>query len=318
MAYSDKVRGIYEAQLQGIRDAGIFKQERYIHSPQAADIEVEFPAGAPLKKVINMCANNYLGLSSHPDVVRAAHEGLDSRGYGMSSVRFICGTQDIHRELERRLTGVPGDRGHAPLPLVHGRQRRRLRGHPDQGRRHDLGPARPRLARRRHPPLQRHARHLQALRHGPPREQAPASRRQAAQGRHHRRRLLDGRRHGQARRDGRPLREVRRHAPRRRLPRLGLHRQDRPRDARELRRHGQDRHHHDDLRQGPRRGVRRLCLRPEGARRDVPPEGPAVPVLEHHRAGRRGRRPQGHGDPLQRAPSVGTSSRETPPTGGRA
>ncbi len=108
MAYSDKVRGIYEAQLQGIRDAGIFKQERYIHSPQAADIEVEFPSGAPLKKVINMCANNYLGLSSHPDVVRAAHEGLDARGYGMSSVRFICGTQDIHRELERRLTDFLG------------------------------------------------------------------------------------------------------------------------------------------------------------------------------------------------------------------
>ena len=108
MAYSDKVRGIYEAQLQGIRDAGIFKQERYIHSPQAADIEVEFPAGAPLKKVINMCANNYLGLSSHPDVVKAAHEGLDTRGYGMSSVRFICGTQDIHRELERRLTEFLG------------------------------------------------------------------------------------------------------------------------------------------------------------------------------------------------------------------
>jgi glycine C-acetyltransferase len=108
MAYSDKVRGIYEAQLQGIRDAGIFKQERYIHSPQAADIEVEFPSGAPLKKVINMCANNYLGLSSHPDVVRAAHEGLDARGYGMSSVRFICGTQDIHRELERRMTEFLG------------------------------------------------------------------------------------------------------------------------------------------------------------------------------------------------------------------
>ncbi len=108
MAYSDKVRGIYEAQLQGIRDAGIFKQERYIHSPQAADIEVEFPSGAALKKVINMCANNYLGLSSHPDVVRAAHEGLDARGYGMSSVRFICGTQDIHRELERRVTEFLG------------------------------------------------------------------------------------------------------------------------------------------------------------------------------------------------------------------
>jgi len=108
MAYSDKVRGTYQATLKGIQDAGLFKQERFIHSPQAADIEVEFPAGAPLKKVINMCANNYLGLSSHPDVVQAAHEGLDSRGYGMSSVRFICGTQDIHRELENKLTAFLG------------------------------------------------------------------------------------------------------------------------------------------------------------------------------------------------------------------
>jgi glycine C-acetyltransferase len=108
MAYSDKVRGIYETTLRGIRDAGLFKKERYIHSPQAADIEVEFPTGAPLRKVINMCSNNYLGLSSHPDVVKAAHEGLDVRGYGMSSVRFICGTQDIHRELERRLTEFLG------------------------------------------------------------------------------------------------------------------------------------------------------------------------------------------------------------------
>src|SRR5512136_2975305 len=108
MAYSDKIRGNYQAQLKGIQDAGLFKQERFIHSPQAADIEVEFPAGAPLKKVINMCANNYLGLSSHPDVVKAAHDGLDARGYGMSSVRFICGTQDIHRELENKLTEFLG------------------------------------------------------------------------------------------------------------------------------------------------------------------------------------------------------------------
>jgi glycine C-acetyltransferase len=108
VAYSDKIRGTYQAQIKGIQDAGLFKQERVIHSPQAADIEVEFPAGSPLKKVINMCANNYLGLSSHPEVVKAAHEGLESRGYGMSSVRFICGTQDIHRELEQRLTEFLG------------------------------------------------------------------------------------------------------------------------------------------------------------------------------------------------------------------
>ncbi len=108
MAYSNKSREMYLQDIQNIRDAGIFKEERYIHAPQGAEIEVEFPAGASTKKVINMCANNYLGLSSHPDVIKAAHEGLDYRGYGMSSVRFICGTQDIHRELEKKLTEFLG------------------------------------------------------------------------------------------------------------------------------------------------------------------------------------------------------------------
>jgi len=108
MAYNDKVRALYQEQLKALKDAGLFKQERYIHSPQAADIEVEFPEGSSLRKVINMCANNYLGLSSHPEVIQAAHEGLETRGYGMSSVRFICGTQDIHRQLEKRVTEFLG------------------------------------------------------------------------------------------------------------------------------------------------------------------------------------------------------------------
>jgi glycine C-acetyltransferase len=86
----------------------LFKEERYIHSPQSSEIEVEFPVGSQIKKCINICSNNYLGLSSHPEVITAAHEGLDARGYGMSSVRFICGTQDIHRELERHLTEFLG------------------------------------------------------------------------------------------------------------------------------------------------------------------------------------------------------------------
>lgn len=108
MSYSEKTRTAYQDVLQGLKDAGLFKQERFIHSSQAADIEVEFPAGASVRKVINMCANNYLGLSSHPAVVQAAHEGMDARGYGMSSVRFICGTQDIHRDLERKVTEFLG------------------------------------------------------------------------------------------------------------------------------------------------------------------------------------------------------------------
>lgn len=108
MSYSNHARDIYQQELTSIREAGLFKQERFIHSPQAADIEVEFPAGADIQKVINVCANNYLGLSSHPEVLKAAHEGLDRRGYGMSSVRFICGTQDIHRELEKVVTDFLG------------------------------------------------------------------------------------------------------------------------------------------------------------------------------------------------------------------
>jgi len=108
MAYATKAREWYRNELESLRSQGLFKQERFIHAPQGAEIDVEFPVGNPPKRVINMCANNYLGLSSHPEVVAAAHAGLDVRGYGMSSVRFICGTQDIHRELERKLTTFLG------------------------------------------------------------------------------------------------------------------------------------------------------------------------------------------------------------------
>jgi glycine C-acetyltransferase len=108
MAYSGKARESYQTELADLRGQGLFKEERYIHAPQGAEIDVEFPSGSPPRKVINMCSNNYLGLSSHPEVVAAAHAGLDHRGYGMSSVRFICGTQDIHRELENKLTQFLG------------------------------------------------------------------------------------------------------------------------------------------------------------------------------------------------------------------
>ena len=108
MAFTETVRNDYQTEIEGIKAAGLFKGERYIHSPQGSEIEVEFPVGSEIKRCINICANNYLGLSSHPEVIAAAHAGLDRRGYGMSSVRFICGTQDIHRELETRLTEFLG------------------------------------------------------------------------------------------------------------------------------------------------------------------------------------------------------------------
>ncbi len=108
MAYSDKEKDFFKDELKGMREAGTFKEERFIESPQAANIKVEYPTGSPPKEVLNFCANNYLGLSSHPDVVKAAHDGLRDRGYGMASVRFICGTQDIHNELEKKLTDFLG------------------------------------------------------------------------------------------------------------------------------------------------------------------------------------------------------------------
>lgn len=85
-------------ELKSIEEAGLFKRERIITSEQGAEITVNG------RKVLNFCANNYLGLSSHPEVIKAAHTTLDSHGYGMSSVRFICGTQDIHKELEAKLS----------------------------------------------------------------------------------------------------------------------------------------------------------------------------------------------------------------------
>jgi glycine C-acetyltransferase len=108
MGISAAARSFYQAELQTIRQAGLFKEERLLHSAQDAVIEVEYPSGAAPRRVINLCANNYLGLSSHPDVVAAAHDGLRTRGYGLSSVRFICGTQDIHRALEHKLTDFLG------------------------------------------------------------------------------------------------------------------------------------------------------------------------------------------------------------------
>ncbi|MFN9801194.1 MAG: aminotransferase class I/II-fold pyridoxal phosphate-dependent enzyme, partial [Bacteroidota bacterium] len=85
-------------ELQSIEDAGLFKRERIITSPQGAEITT-----SDGRQVLNFCANNYLGLSSHPLVVEAAKKAIDTHGFGMSSVRFICGTQDIHKELEQKI-----------------------------------------------------------------------------------------------------------------------------------------------------------------------------------------------------------------------
>lgn len=91
-----------KSELDEVEAAGLYKKERIITSEQGPEIQVNG------KTVLNFCANNYLGLSSHPKVIAAAHEAIESRGYGMSSVRFICGTQDIHKELEHRISQFLG------------------------------------------------------------------------------------------------------------------------------------------------------------------------------------------------------------------
>ncbi len=92
-----------QSEINDLREAGLYKEERVITTPQSAEIST-----TEEKEVLNFCANNYLGLSSHPEVIRAAKEAIDSHGFGMSSVRFICGTQDIHKELEQKTAAFLG------------------------------------------------------------------------------------------------------------------------------------------------------------------------------------------------------------------
>ena len=99
----DSLKPKLEKELKEIKEAGLFKSERIITSPQSAEITI---AGG--QKVLNFCANNYLGLSSHPKLIEAAKSAIDSHGFGLSSVRFICGTQDIHKELEEKISKFLG------------------------------------------------------------------------------------------------------------------------------------------------------------------------------------------------------------------
>ena len=98
-----KIKDHLQKELEDIKDNGLYKKERIITSPQDAVIKISTG-----QEVINFCANNYLGLSSHPEVVQAAKDAMDTHGFGMSSVRFICGTQDIHKELEKKIADFYG------------------------------------------------------------------------------------------------------------------------------------------------------------------------------------------------------------------
>ncbi len=110
-----KLQPVLQKELENIREAGLFKKERIITTPQGAAIKTEDG-----NEVINFCANNYLGLSSHPQVIEAAKKAIDTHGFGMSSVRFICGTQDIHKTLEKRSRNFSGRKTlfYMQLPLT--------------------------------------------------------------------------------------------------------------------------------------------------------------------------------------------------------
>lgn len=112
--FSDKLKTQLEHEISAIKEEGLFKTERIITSAQGAEITLE---GG--RKVLNFCANNYLGLSSHPEVVQAAKDTLDTHGFGMSSVRFICGTQDIHKKLEHTIADFYGTEDTILLSLIH-------------------------------------------------------------------------------------------------------------------------------------------------------------------------------------------------------
>lgn len=104
----DRAKAIYATTLDEIRGAGLWKGERIIATAQSNHIGVIRPDTGGRREVLNFCANNYLGLSSHPEVIAAAHKAIDTHGFGMSSVRFICGTQDLHKELETKLAAFLG------------------------------------------------------------------------------------------------------------------------------------------------------------------------------------------------------------------
>ena len=209
-------RDVFARTLEEIRAAGTWKEERIIQSPQGAEIEV----GG--RRVLNFCANNYLGLSSHPEVLAAARAALDERGYGLSSVRFICGTQDLHRELERRLAAFFGFEDAILFSLLLRRQRRASSRRSSASR----TPSSPTRSTTRPSSTAsacaRPSGSLRQRRHGRAGGEARRGGRGAPAARRHRRRLLHGRLPGQARRDLRPRREVPRAGPRRRLPRLRL------------------------------------------------------------------------------------------------
>jgi glycine C-acetyltransferase len=108
MRMYQRIRYDLNQELIKIGEAGLFKEERLILTDQKPQIKVEYPRGSKPREVLNFCSNNYLGLANHPKLIEAAHQALDKYGFGLASVRFICGTQDIHKQLEKKIAGFYG------------------------------------------------------------------------------------------------------------------------------------------------------------------------------------------------------------------
>ena len=211
------------SELEKLREQGLYKTERVMASPQGAVGAGGRPQGhQPLRQQLP-------GPGQPPGAGAGGPGGLDRHGFGMSSVRFICGTQDIHKELEAQLSALPGHGGRPALLQLLRRQRRRVRGAPGRGGRHHLRRPEPRLHHRRHPPVQGQALPLRQQRHGASwrRGCRRPSRRRPVQAGGHRRRVQHGRLPGQPAGHLRPGRAPRRHGDGGRQPRGGLHRRAR-------------------------------------------------------------------------------------------
>jgi glycine C-acetyltransferase len=243
------VKSSLQAEIQGIRDAGLYKQERVITTPQGPVIGT-----TTMPEVLNFCANNYLGLSSHPEVIEAAIEAIRSHGYGLSSVRFICGTQDIHKELEHRIAeflGMEDTILYAAAFDANGGLFEPLLGEEDAIISDELNHAsiidgirlcKAKRLRYKHNDMNSLEECLKE-----------ASAGVAPETHFHRRCIFHGRHDRPTRQNLRPGRAIRGHGGHRRMPCLWLFGQNRARHPRIPRRDGPDRHHHRHARQSPGR-----------------------------------------------------------------
>ena len=251
--------------------------------PSASSRRRSRPRSGPTdgREVLNFCANNYLGLADHPDIIAAAKDALDTHGFGLASVRFICGTQDLHKQLEATIAkffGTDDTILYTSCFDANGGLFETLLSEEDAIISDALNHAsiidgirlckaeRRRYANGDMAELEKHLAEDARQAHAPDRD---------------RRRVLDGRLHRQARRDRRAEEEIQRAADGRRFARDRLRRPDRPRLGRTARRHARGRRVHLDARQGARRRLRRLHDRQPGDHRPAAPAFAAVPVLEH-------------------------------------